>query len=220
LKDFTIKFVTDIHELGFPDWLAEAQKQYDLLIIGGDIGPYNLQLEVSDFIQKHDNIVAVWGNHDEPVFINPRMPVYNKKILHGTTYEYKGLTIAGVSGGLPSGGWPFEVDESEFGLLVQKLPNNPDIFVSHEPPYDTKCDLLDTEIAGLRVRVPIGSASIRAYILHAQPIVSFHGHIHESRGQDQLGESIVINPGAAKDGQSVDVNISGRKVNSIVFGGS
>jgi len=67
------------------------------------------------------------------------------------------------------------------------------IFVSHTPPYDTP---LDTTIDGKHV----GSKAVRSYIEKNQPLIGFHGHIHESFYMSgayatQLGSTICFNPG-------------------------
>jgi Icc-related predicted phosphoesterase len=67
------------------------------------------------------------------------------------------------------------------------------IFVSHSPPYDT---VLDMTMDGGHV----GSRAIRAYIKVNHPLVSLHGHIHESFHQSgrcvcRLGDTVCFNPG-------------------------
>ncbi len=67
------------------------------------------------------------------------------------------------------------------------------IFVSHSPPYDT---VLDMTMDGGHV----GSGAIRAYIKVNHPLVSLHGHIHESFHQSgryvcRLGDTVCFNPG-------------------------
>jgi Icc-related predicted phosphoesterase len=44
--------------------------------------------------------------------------------------------------------------------------------------------------------VPVGSRAVHAAIDRLQPVLSLHGHIHESRGSVQIGRSVVINPGS------------------------
>ena len=44
--------------------------------------------------------------------------------------------------------------------------------------------------------VPVGSHAVRSAIERLQPVLSLHGHIHESRGSVQIGRSVVVNPGS------------------------
>ena len=50
----------------------------------------------------------------------------------------------------------------------------PWIFVCHAPPHDTALDRLP------QVPHPIGSRAVRRFIEQRQPLVSLHGHVHES----------------------------------------
>ncbi len=67
------------------------------------------------------------------------------------------------------------------------------IYLMHSPPFETQLDL----IQGGK---PAGSRSIRTFIEKNQPLLTLHGHIHESPELtgayvDRLGETIMINPG-------------------------
>jgi len=67
------------------------------------------------------------------------------------------------------------------------------IFVSHTPPWDTP---LDITVDGEHV----GSKAVRSYIEKNQPLISFHGHIHESFTMSgtyatQIGNTVCFNPG-------------------------
>jgi Icc-related predicted phosphoesterase len=44
--------------------------------------------------------------------------------------------------------------------------------------------------------IHVGSTAIRAAIERVQPLVSIHGHIHESRGVDHIGRTTCLNPGS------------------------
>ncbi len=55
------------------------------------------------------------------------------------------------------------------------------IFLFHSPPCDTALDLIDgKDINGKPVLKHIGSIAIRKFIEKRQPLVTMHGHIHES----------------------------------------
>ena len=67
------------------------------------------------------------------------------------------------------------------------------IYVMHAPPYGTALDVLyDGTHAG--------SKAIKEFILEYQPLLTLHGHIHESptmsgKYMEIIGETICINPG-------------------------
>jgi Icc-related predicted phosphoesterase len=78
------------------------------------------------------------------------------------------------------------------------------IFNIHVPPYETcldQCPELDDELrpvhhGGNPVMTSAGSTAVRDMIESYQPILSLHGHIHESRGITQIGRTTCINPGS------------------------
>jgi Icc-related predicted phosphoesterase len=78
------------------------------------------------------------------------------------------------------------------------------VFNAHPPPYGTGLDdapMLDERLtvrqqAG-QVRLgPVGSTAVRDAIERYQPIVSLHGHVHESAGFRRLGRTMAVNPGS------------------------
>jgi Icc-related predicted phosphoesterase len=42
----------------------------------------------------------------------------------------------------------------------------------------------------------VGSSAVRAVLERYQPMLSLHGHIHESRGGAKLGRTVALNPGS------------------------
>ncbi len=71
------------------------------------------------------------------------------------------------------------------------------ILACHAPPARTNLDIL----CGMG---HVGSESIRQFILQRQPLLSLHGHIHESprlsgRFWQRLGGTIAVNPGQRTD---------------------
>lgn len=78
------------------------------------------------------------------------------------------------------------------------------IFMIHVPPHDSGLDeapLLDENLrptisAGDVLRGPVGSTAARRIIETYQPVLSVHGHIHESGGERRIGDTLCINPGS------------------------
>ena len=42
----------------------------------------------------------------------------------------------------------------------------------------------------------VGSSAVRDAIATYQPMMSLHGHIHESRGEARIGKTVALNPGS------------------------
>ena len=86
--------------------------------------------------------------------------------------------------------------EEELNRLPVREPRRT-IAVVHCPPYQTRCDVLYNG-------QHIGSQALRRWIERVQPLLTLHGHIHESPRVsgafcDRLSATTVVNPGA--DGQ-------------------
>jgi uncharacterized protein len=100
-----------------------------------------------------------------------------------------------------------EAPEDELAAKIEAVAGQvPDmertIFNFHAPPYGTGLDeapALDADLRpthGGAVMKPVGSKAVRDAILRHQPMLSVHGHIHESRGIKRLGRTLAINPGS------------------------
>jgi Icc-related predicted phosphoesterase len=89
--------------------------------------------------------------------------------------------------------------------MTAKL-RNPEtaIFNIHVPPYNSRLDtapLLGQDLkirtaAGATVTAPVGSTSVRKAIENVQPLLTLHGHIHESGGSVKIGRTTAINVGS------------------------
>jgi Icc-related predicted phosphoesterase len=94
--------------------------------------------------------------------------------------------------------------ETEIRRLEQDLdPTRPLVLNLHVPPYDSGLDLAPELRGDLSIvggsnpnMVPVGSRAVRSAVERLQPVLSLHGHIHESRGSVQIGRSVAINPGS------------------------
>jgi Icc-related predicted phosphoesterase len=95
------------------------------------------------------------------------------------------------------------------------------IFNIHVPPYGTGLDTAPELEDGVRLKRggaitgPVGSTAVRDAIIEYQPLLSLHGHIHESRGTQKLGRTTSINPGSSYSDwslQGVIVDLDGNKV--------
>jgi Icc-related predicted phosphoesterase len=104
---------------------------------------------------------------------------------------------------------PREVPEEELYQRLDKLAEQVDderraVFMIHVPPYDSGLDtapILDENLrptvsAGDVLRGPVGSTAVRRVIEERQPVLSVHGHIHESAGERKIGATLSVNPGS------------------------
>ncbi|MGN6588578.1 MAG: metallophosphoesterase family protein [Solirubrobacterales bacterium] len=104
---------------------------------------------------------------------------------------------------------PRELDEDEIYARLKRLTEqleNPEraIFNIHVPPWESSLDTafeVDDELryvtkGGRPHEVPTGSRAVREIIEEVQPLLSLHGHIHESKGVTKIGRTVAINPGS------------------------
>jgi hypothetical protein len=174
----------------------------DVIIIPGDITDFgsvqSAKKLLSPLVKLRLPIFFVPGNCDPPVLA--RFSSENIRCLHGSCVTYGNFILAGVGGGpISPFNTPFEMTETEImQVLTQSSqrcqPKLWQILVSHTPPKDTK---LDAAFSGEHV----GSSSVRQYIEDRQPSIVFCGHIHEAKGIDRIGNTIIVNPGPARHNQ-------------------
>src|SRR2546428_1737291 len=80
------------------------------------------------------------------------------------------------------------------------------IFNLHCPPFRSGLDeapAIDADLKlmhGGRALRPVGSTAVRPAIDKHQPLLSLHGHIHESKGAGKLGKTLSVNPGRSYEG--------------------
>jgi Icc-related predicted phosphoesterase len=104
---------------------------------------------------------------------------------------------------------PRELDEDELFRRVERLASQIEdhghsIFNLHVPPYDSTLDTaaeLDSDLAVVMVGsepklIPVGSTAVRELIERYQPMLSVHGHVHESAAAARIGRTLCINPGS------------------------
>jgi Icc-related predicted phosphoesterase len=101
-----------------------------------------------------------------------------------------------------------EESEEQLGQRIEamaKLVPDPSkaIFNLHCPPYKSGLDeapAIDADLKllhGGRALRPVGSTAVREAIERHQPLLSLHGHIHESKGAVKIGKTLSINPGSS-----------------------
>jgi len=128
-----------------------------------------------------------------------------------------------------------EAPEDELAAKIDALASQvPDIgrtiFNFHAPPYGTGLDEAPALDANMRpthggaVMKPVGSTAVRDAITRYQPMLSVHGHIHESRGVAKMGRTLAMNPGSSySDGvlqaAVIDINQKNGKVKYVLVNG-
>jgi uncharacterized protein len=140
--------------------------------------------------------------------------------------ELDGLTMVSMGWTNPTPWHTFrEAEEPELARRIERaLAGASDpattIFNFHAPPYGSKLDnapALNEDlsyVSGGQALRPVGSTSVREAIKRFQPLLSLHGHIHESKGATRIGATMALNPGSSyEEGilQAAIVNIDTKK---------
>ncbi len=73
----------------------------------------------------------------------------------------------------------------------KKLPT---IFITHNIPHKTKLDLIKDKGSYVFGK-HLGSTVARKFCSKFKPMICIGGHIHDCRGKDKIGKTVVINPG-------------------------
>jgi len=86
-----------------------------------------------------------------------------------------------------------ETIEEDLDRLPKPLHPKRTVYIMHSPPFGTRLDLIPGGKSA-------GSRSIKTFIEKTQPLLTLHGHIHESPQLsgaylDRIGETLSINPG-------------------------
>ena len=183
--------------------LAPIAAGVDAVLYAGDFAAFGKPETGAPFLERlarlHDNVFAVLGNCDEPGFIEE---LERRDICaQGQLIFFEGLAIAGSGGGSKfTGTTPFErVDEelvSDLAIVRQGAGSDSLkslVLIAHNPPHGTALDKVESG-------AHVGSVGIRQFIEDFQPVLAVAGHIHESRGVDQIGNSALVNPGPLAEG--------------------
>jgi Icc-related predicted phosphoesterase len=157
---------------------------------------------------KETRVIVTCGN-DDPRYVDPIF-----KACPDIVFAENEVIDLGDGFSMLNMGWsnvtPWkthrEETEEELAVRIERLAQAvPDmdraIFNIHVPPFNSGLDNgpeLDHELrATAGQTVPVGSRAVREGILRFQPLLSLHGHIHESRGVTKLGRTVCINPGSS-----------------------
>ena len=151
------------------------------------------------------------GNDDEPGIVEVLKQCSYVEMPEGSVLmidDEHEMVSAGFANTTP---WhaPRDIPDEELGSFIEAMASRlraPEraVFNIHVPPFATGLDtapLLDDNfkplVAGGEIATgPVGSKAVRAAIERYQPLVSLHGHVHESRGVAKLGRTTCINPGS------------------------
>jgi len=137
-----------------------------------------------------------WEKHDVSQFVDINAIPLNEgfRTIHVNDDEIRYGTIA-----------------EDLEKLSKKAPMEKTIFLFHSPPYNSNLDRANLDgkiIDHAPVDVHVGSIAIRRFIEKKQPLITLHGHVHESTRltgswKDRIGKTFSFN--AAHDGLELSI---------------
>lgn len=196
---------SDYEKLG--EILSEERGKFDAIIAPGDFTDmYEIpegftQLEMAEIvitkiIAAKKPVFAVPGNHD-PYGIMETFKDYGINI-HCEVRKTGNFDIMGWGGAMTPFDTRFEPTEEETDEYIKKtfksIKSKNFILVVHNPPHDTALDMLQD-------KTHVGSKAIRRFIEDKKPVASVSAHIHESDGDDKIGDTVIFYPGAVFEGK-------------------
>ncbi len=193
---------SDIHGRGAGLKEIADASQADAIVISGDVtqlGGYSeAERIISPLLLTGKPLLAVRGNMDRE---GVERYLDEKGLnLHGTGRILGDTGFHGLGGSLPTPiPTPFELSPEEARRLLQQGFSEVSrcarrVLISHEPPKDTTLDRI-------RSGTHVGSADVRAFIEKTKPALCISGHIHESPGEDRIGDTVCVNLGPYGSGR-------------------
>lgn len=175
----------------------------DVIVVSGDITHFGglkeaIRILRSLEILAAEKILFIPGNCDNPDLnsFGDEGPLSN---IHKRVFRFRDYWFMGLGGSSPTPfNTLFELSDDEIGTALasmeRKVGSGSEVIsVTHDPPNGTNLDLN-------RRGVHVGSRVIMDFILRFKPLLHISGHIHEGRGQDRVGGTVLVNPGSASLG--------------------
>ena len=210
----------DIHMAASRAGTIPGIDEADLVLLTGDLTNHgasaDLKKVLNEIVSVNPNVLALFGNLDRKS-VNTCLDELNIN-LHGQAKLIdKKLLILGLGGSNPTPfHTPSEFSEKELADILEQawrhgmnllntadnLETNPPplILISHAPPFGTATDRL-------RNGRHVGSRAVRNFIETHQPEICITGHIHESKGEDCIGDTRIYNPGMLRQGGWVTLHL-------------
>lgn len=178
--------------------MMEKAGNFDLAVVVGDITHFGPDEKVKEFMEMFDiPVIAIPGNCDQKSILKA-LDASKATNLHGKAEQIGNIRFIGLGGSnLTPFNTPFELSEEEIEKTLEGMvcsaENSDDcgtiVLLTHAPPHGTRDELPFGHV---------GSKAIQKFVDRVDLIVC--GHIHEAKGMEQVGKTLVVNPGEACKG--------------------
>jgi len=203
--------LSDVHdEFDQVAELVRRRAPVDVLIVAGDLTtkgtPADVEQALALWRPLASHVFAVAGNMDSPAIDETLVRL--DASLNGRARTAGELVFFGCSAAPIAIGTPYEVPETELADRIRRAWDEAagpgtKVFVPHAPPHGA----VDRTTTG----IDAGSRAVRRFVDEHQPALVICGHIHEARGQTRVGESLIVNCGAAARGHHAIIETEGNR---------
>lgn len=189
----------------------------DIVAISGDLTNCHGMAEAKKVVDAvsvyNKRVLAQYGNMDKP-----DVDAYLTKEginLHGNGFVFEDVGIFGCGGSSPTPfNTPSEISDEDIEKYLTKGYRKVKdarwkIMICHTPPKDTATDVV-------RGGVHVGSSAVRDFMVKYKPDVCVSGHIHESRGKDKVGNTLVLNAGMFRDGWYIEIIVDKTGISATI----
>ena len=179
--------------------LAGPARLCDGIVLAGDVtdfgGPEQARSVLSALNAFNKPMLGVSGNCD-PSEVDDMLTQRGGGLVQGPV-EMDGTMFVGFSYSASRGAVLPNEPILQHGMLQQPM-----VLVTHQPAWGTAVDLQGSTHHK-------GSRAVRDFIEDFQPILAVSGHIHEAYGTDQIGSTLLVNPGPFRNGRYAIIDIKG-----------
>ena len=157
----------------------------DIIIHSGDMALDGSENEVMDFMEWFGELpykykIFIAGNHDD-CLLGADIEGLPENCFYLCN---SGITIEGVKFyGIPKFSSK-DVTQDEYDDMIQKIPADTDILITHQPPY---CILDST------ANINYGDRSLLDVVLKIQPKYHLFGHVHGAYGIEKIDNTTFVN---------------------------
>ncbi len=198
----------DVHDaFGKVAGVLQRAPPFDVAVVAGDITtagtPAAAEQAITAWRALAPQLFVVAGNMDSPQI--DRAFVRLGVSLNGRCQRIGTVAFFGCSAAPVSIGTPYEIPETELLAhaergYAQARGATQLVFVPHTPPFGV--------VDALRSGTHVGSRLLGAFVERTQPALVICGHIHEARGQQTVGPTLVVNCGSAAHGYYAEVELT------------
>jgi len=195
-KIFLEKFMLPL----FKNFKQKNKNNEICVIMGND--DFRINLEILEKAEKNKILQSI---HKKSIKLNKNLNIAGYSFVNPTPFRLKDWEKLNFEDDkAPQQLFLEEIrsTEKENGTIEKDLKKLKElskpkktIYVVHAPPFNTNLDLITTG-------THVGSKAVRNFIEKEQPLITLHGHIHESpkmssSWKDKIGSTICINVGSS-----------------------